>query len=190
MASPHDIDPERWLREHGDILYRYALPRVRNPEVAADLVQDTFLAGMKGKERFAGQSTERTWLTSILKHKIIDFHRKAGREMGTDDLELVVPHSEDYLDRKGKWKVGPPEWETDPNSVLARKEFHDILAGCMGKLSEQQQRVFAMRELEHQDADEICETMDISSSNLWVILYRARLQLKKCLESHNVVPGT
>ena len=60
----------------------------------------------------------------------------------------------------------------------------------MGKLSEQQQRVFAMRELEHQDADEICETLEISSSNLWVILYRARLALKKCLESHNVVPGT
>ena len=188
MQSPHDIDPERWVSDHGDILYRFALPRVRDAEVAADLVQDTFLAAMKAKERFAGQSTERTWLTSILKHKIIDWYRKSGREVGTDDLELVLPHSEDYLDRKGKWKVGPPEWETNPNTALARKEFHTILGRCMEKLSEQQKKVFALRELEHQPAEDICESLEISSSNLWVILYRARLQLKKCLEHHSIVP--
>src|SRR6267143_7154726 len=82
-------DPERWVDEHGDVLYRYALARVRKPEVAQDLIQETLLAAMRSHDRFAGQSSVRSWLCGILKHKLCDYYRKSGRETSFTDLEFL-----------------------------------------------------------------------------------------------------
>ncbi len=176
------LDPTKWLDDHGDILYRFALARTRNPELAEDLVQDTFLAALKGAESFSGRSEERTWLVGILKHKMIDYFRKHQRESLADDLETRPHDPQAYLDRKGHWKVGQSEWITQPEKAYERKEFWEVLNGCMDHLNDRLKAVFVLRELEHQNAEVICKQLDISSSNLWVMLHRARLQLKTCME--------
>lgn len=183
MESP-DLDPSRWLSEHGDVLYRYALGRVRHPEQAEDLVQETLLAALRGAEGFRGQSTERTWLVGILRHKILDHFRRNRREMSLERPEDALSDAERYLDRKGHWKVGQAEWITQPEKAYARKEFWKVLHNCLGKLNERQRRIFELRELEDHNAETICDLMNISPSNLWVLLHRARLQLKTCLEEN------
>jgi len=181
MPNDAPIDPARWLDEHGDILYRYALGRLRDPQTAEDLVQDTFLAALRGADSFSGRSSERTWLVGILKHKIIDHFRKHNRMFLSEDLETreLDPHAS--LDRKGHWKVGQSEWITQPEKAYERKEFWDQLNQCLDHLNERQKQVYVLRELQNQEADDICEELDISSSNLWVTLHRARLRLRECL---------
>lgn len=183
METDRELDPTRWLTEHGDILYRFALGRVRDPQTAEDLVQDTFLAAMKGAKSFSGRSKERTWLVGILKHKIIDHFRKHKRMFLSEDLELKEQDPEAFLDRKGNWTVGQSAWITQPETALEMKEFWTHLNGCLEHLGEQQRKVYVLRELEEQSADDICEAMEMSPSNLWVTLHRARLQLKDCLTS-------
>lgn len=184
MTSQPDIDPKRWLDEHGDLLYRYALARVRSPQTAEDLVQDTYLAAMKGADGFSGRSTERTWLVGILKHKIIDHFRKHKRMFLSEDLETRELNPHDSLDRKGHWKIGQAEWITQPEKAYERKEFWAQLNTCLDHLKERHRQVYVLRELEHHDADAICDDLDISPSNLWVTLHRARLQLKDCLSAN------
>jgi RNA polymerase sigma-70 factor (TIGR02943 family) len=184
MSISSDLDPSLWLQNHGDVLYRYALARVRSPHTAEDLVQDTFLAALKGAQSFSGRSAERTWLVGVLKHKIIDHFRKHKRMFLQEDLETREPDPENYLDRKGTWKVGQSAWITQPEKAAERTEFWQALNGCLDKLNERQRAVFVLRELQEQDAEDICSSLDISLSNLWVLLHRARLQLKSCLE-HN-----
>jgi RNA polymerase sigma-70 factor (ECF subfamily) len=176
------LDPTKWLDDHGDILYRFALARTRSPELAEDLVQETFLAALKGADGFSGRSEERTWLVGILKHKMIDHFRKHKRELLADDLESRPQDPQAYLDRRGHWKVGQSEWITQPEKAFERKEFWEVLNGCIDNLNERMKAVFVMRELEQQNAEVICKHLDISSSNLWVLLHRARLQLKTCME--------
>jgi RNA polymerase sigma-70 factor (ECF subfamily) len=181
MTSSPDLDPKRWLNEHGDILYRFALGRVRDPQTAEDLVQDTYLAAMKGADSFSGRSTERTWLVGILKHKIIDHFRKHNRMFLSEDLETREQDPHAFLDRKGNWKVGQSEWITDPEKAYERKEFWTQLNACLEHLSDRHRKVYVLRELQEQDAEEICSEMNMTPSNLWVTLHRARLQLKECL---------
>lgn len=182
MVTDKEIDPARWVEEHGDILYRFTLGRVRDPILAEDLVQDTFLAALKGRDSFSGRSSERTWLVGILKHKIIDHFRKAKREVLSDQLELREQPVDDYLDRKGKWKLGQEAWVTNPEKAYERKELWTVLNRCIDHLNERQKKIYVLRELQEHDTARICEDLDISSSNLWVLLHRARLQLKECMQ--------
>ncbi len=183
MSTDREIDPSRWLREHGDILYRYALGRVRDPQVAEDMVQDTFLAAMKGKDGFSGRSTERTWLVGILKHKIIDHYRKYRREVLSEDLELHPVAEGTSIDPKGHWKPGQADWITNPEKAYQRREFWAALNACVDKLNPRHKQVFVLRELQDHEAEAICKDLGITDNNLWVMLHRARLQLKACLES-------
>ena len=184
MPNNVELDPTEWLDKHGDILFRYAISRVRDAIAAEDLVQETFLAGIKSRDSFSGRSSERTWLIGILKHKIIDYIRKDSRQTLTDDIDNREHDAEQYFDRKGSWKVGQSEWLTNPQKAFERTEFWEVLDGCVGKLKETQRDVFIKRELESMEAAEICEELNISTSNLWVLLFRARTQLKACLEVH------
>jgi len=189
MSTDREIDPSRWLRDHGDILYRYALGRVRDSQVAEDMVQDTFLAAMRGKEGFSGRSTERTWLVGILKHKIIDHYRKHRREVLSEDLELQHVPAGTSIDPKGHWKLGQSEWITNPEKAYQRREFWAILNRCVDKLNARHKQVFVLRELQDHEAGDICKDLGISESNLWVMLHRARLQLKQCLETNWLDPA-
>jgi RNA polymerase sigma-70 factor, ECF subfamily len=180
-------NPETWPDRYGDYLFRCAILRVRDKDLAEEIVQDTFLAALKARERFAGQSTERSWLVGIMKHKVVDQFRKNCREQVCDDPE-AIGHEIDHdgsFDDSGHWKLdqtAPLDWPDNPAGILERKQFWDILKRCLGELPPRMAQVFSLREVDELDTEEICEAMNISSSNLWVLLHRARKHLRQCLE--------
>ncbi len=177
-------DPERWVEEHGDCLYRYALARVRKPEVAEDLVQESFLVAVRTWDSFRGKSSVRSWLCGILKHKIFDYYRKAGRETPFTDLEFLSEECSDKFIPEGYWihMNGPKDWKPASEAVMHRAEFWQTMHNCLGKLPDRIANVFMMREMEEIESKEICATLSISESNLWVMLHRARMGLRECLE--------
>jgi len=176
-------NPERWVDEHGDVLYRYALARVRNPDLAQDLVQETLLAAMRSRERFAGQSTVRSWLCGILKHKLCDHFRKRGRETSFTDLEFLADEFEEKFVPQGFWvhMTGPKEWRPEPDEVMHRDDFWQTMRDCLAKLPERIAAVFTLREMDEIESKEICAMLNISENNLWVMLHRARMALRECL---------
>lgn len=181
-------DPHRWVDSYGDVLYRFALVRVRDRDIAEELVQDTLLAALQAKERFAGQSSERTWMVGILKHKMIDYFRRTTREPihSTDRPDDESPDSSTF-EADGHWKPGttaPSEWLDHPDSLLERKQFWDALTACLGKLPPRTAQAFTLREVDEVETDDICQMLCLTPSNLWVILHRARKQLRQCLDSH------
>jgi RNA polymerase sigma-70 factor (ECF subfamily) len=181
-------DPEAWVDQHGDYLYRYAMLRVQSRVVAEDLVQETFLAALTAQKRFAGQSSERSWMVGILKHKIIDRFRKEIREKPAED-PLFVDGTEDEasFDAAGHWKLdqtAPLDWPDHPGAVLERKQFWSSLQRCVGLLPPTMAQVFTLREVDEVESEAICDMLKISSSNLWVLLHRARKHLRQCLEGH------
>lgn len=182
-SQPPIASPERWVDEHGDCLYRYALSRVRRAEVAEDLVQDTLLAAVRTQEGFAGRATERSWLVGILKNKVCDYFRKLGRETSFTDLGFFSDERGDEFE-DGFWihERGPTEWKPDAESAMERAEFWQALHSCMGKLPERVAAVFTMREMDDTPARDVCASLGISDANLWVMLHRARMALRQCLE--------
>ena len=182
---------DAWVDEHGDCLYRYALARVRKPEVAEDLVQETFLAAVRGYDKFGGRSSVRSWLCGILKHKIIDHYRKAARETSFTDMEFLVDEYSGKFVEVGFWQheAGPREWQPDAAEVMERGEFWETMQSCLSKLPQRIANVFSMREMEGVPSKEICALLSISESNLWVMLHRARMALRECLETNWFSPG-
>jgi len=182
-----------WLEEHGDHLFRFALIRVKNDiEVAEDLVQETLLAALQTCNPVEGPSAERRWMMGILKHKIIDHFRRSVREPLLDadarDWSRVESH-EVALD--SHWKpetYSSPEWPDGPDRLLDRKQFREALAACLDKLPERTAQVFTMREIDEMETDDICRLLGISPTNFGVILYRARRQLRDCL-NHRYFSG-
>jgi RNA polymerase sigma-70 factor (ECF subfamily) len=181
-------DPKTWVEEHGNYLFRYALIRVRNETVAEDLVQDTLLAAFQGKERFSGQSTERSWLTGILKHKVLDYFRRQARERTVMADDSMPEELEGRFDDLGLWKhepeSGPTDWGADAAGLMQRKEFMAALKQCISKLPPRCADAFVMREMEATDSDRIQELLGVSPSSFWVLLHRARMQLRLCPEQN------
>ena len=183
-------DPERWVEEHGDYLFRYALVRTRDEGRAEDMVQETFLAALKGGKGFGGRSAERTWLVGIMKNKIVDFFRKASRETSFTDLGFYEHEDSDRFVSeglsKGEWVdgLGPSEWATNPGAVLDNQAFWRTFNNCAGKLPKAINAAFCLREIDDLDSKEICRMLNISETNLWVMLHRARMALRRCLETH------
>jgi RNA polymerase sigma-70 factor (ECF subfamily) len=175
-------DPETWVESYGDYLFRYARHRVQNRDVAEDLVQETLMAALRTRDGFEGRSSERTWLLSILRHKMIDYIRKASRERPTDNGLSPDDLSEEFFDEKGMWAVRPSRWDTDPGRVLEKKEFWEKLMECLAELPKRMAQAFSLRKLEQMDSEEVSETLEVTSNNLGVLLYRARLRLRRCLE--------
>jgi RNA polymerase sigma-70 factor, ECF subfamily len=184
MCSRPQANPERWVDEHGDPLFRYALVRVRRREVAEDLVQETLLSAMRSREKFAGQSSERSWLFGILKHKINDYFRELGRETSFTDLESLADEFSEKFVPEGYWVhvKGPKEWKPEADEVLHRAEFWQTMRNCLDKLPERIANVFTLREMDEVESKEICSMLSISEGNLWVMLHRARMALRECLE--------
>ena len=178
-------DPSAWVEEHGDALYRFALLRVKDPIVAEDLVQETFLSALKGIDGFKGGSSLRTWMVGILKHKIIDHFRKGRPEILASDLAMMESETEaERLDRSDHRHEKPSPWHGDPDKLLTNKEFWDVLMKCLDGLPETHRRAFSLREIDGISSDEICKILSITSTNLWVMLHRARGKLRKCLDSN------
>ena len=185
------LDPTIWLEQHGDYLYRYALLRLRDSAAAEDVVQETLLAALKSSHRFAGASSERTWLVGILKHKISDWFRRR-QETTLDNAN----DDDEFFDKDGFWKSEkrPIAWNANPELMLQSKDFQRVLTHCLNELPESLARVFILRELNELTTDEICELLDITPGNLWVMLHRARLRLQHLLglywfQGHGIAPG-
>lgn len=166
-------------------LMRYAGLQLRNRQAVEDAVQDTLLAALAGEAGFAGRSNLRTWLTGILKHKIVDAIRRKTREPAFAQLddECQIEDFDALFDASGHWENPPADWG-NPESDLSRQQFLDVMQFCLEKLPPNTARVFMMREVMELDGDEICKELTITSTNLWVILYRARMALRQCLEQH------
>ena len=173
-----------WLNEHGDYLYRFALARLRNPHQAEDVVQETFLAAIKSPS-FAQQSSPRTWLTGILKHKMIDLMRAQVKTTALVHEEDIadIPGMDEFFQEDGHWADAPLSWNA-PQGELEQKQFLIMLQGCMDKLPKKLAALFLMREVIEEDNETICKELGITTTNAWVMLYRARMGLRKCLEIH------
>ncbi len=152
---PHD-----WLAAHGDALYRYALARLRDPHLAEDAVQETLLAALAGSG-FAGQSSPRTWLIGILKHKIIDQFRRQQREVpleSPDEVGDEVPGMDEFFRDDGHWDEPPHAWR-EPGNLLQQDQFLAILQECMDRLPKKLARIFLLREIEEASNEEICRIL-------------------------------
>lgn len=181
-------DPKTWVSAHGDYLYRYAIKRLRNQVVAEDMVQETFLAALKGRHNFTGRSTERTWLVGILKNKIVDHFRKVSREVDLNPSDELGANGDDsfYADgvQAGNWKERsrPGDSLIDSNDVVELADFWNNLSSCLDNLEQRMAVVFVLREMEEMKSEQICNVLDLTPTNLRVLLYRARKQLRICLE--------
>jgi RNA polymerase sigma-70 factor (TIGR02943 family) len=162
-------------------LLRYARSQLRNDAWAEDAVSDTLLAALEKPQSFAGQSQLKTWLVGILKHKVIDQLRRHSRECTilTSDDETDI--DELLFAADGHWHEAPKDWG-DPEQTLGQRQFFEVLELCVEKLPAAQGRVFMMREWLELGTDEICKELSITSTNLWVLLHRARLRLRECLQ--------
>jgi len=175
------MNPQQWLDEHGDMLYRFAMQRAQDSELAADLVQETLLSAWKGRASFSGDSSVRTWLIGILKHKWIDHLRKEIRRR--EHAELAEDDPGAWFDaNNGAWKNHPSQWHDDPAMLCSDEQFMSILGTCVKKLPAKQALVFEMREFQGLDSNEICKACDVSATNVHVLLHRARLGLRHCLQ--------
>lgn len=176
--------PETWLDEHGDYLFQFAFVRLRNRAAAEDAVQEAFLAGIKAFEKYDGKTPVRFWLRGILRHKVVDYIRKASREIAVDDTEGKEILESFKYKAFGIAEQHPPAWKFDPKHAYEQKEFWEVFYACMSKLKEKTGLAFTLRELEGLSTEEICKELDLKPNNLWVVLHRARTQLKSCLETN------
>jgi RNA polymerase sigma-70 factor (ECF subfamily) len=182
------IDPAQWVDEHGDYLFRYAIVRLRDEALAEDCVQETLLSALQALDSYGGKSSERTWLTGILKHKVIDYFRKHSREVPLDPSETDLSEFDPLFERDDEFKdhwndyLSPRIWRRSPDEALQENEFFGVLQGCMSKLPERVASVFALREMNGLETEEICELLSLSQSNFWVMMHRARMALRRCIE--------
>ena len=178
------LDPSGWLDSHGDYLYRYALARVRNKAVAEDLLQETLLAAIGSCHSHAGRSSERTWLVGIMKHKAIDHLRRIAR---TAQFQLTVNGDEDleFFESSGHWRddQAPLSWSIDAAHLLESREFWETFNHCLSQLPQQIAIAFTLREIDGLDSNEICEILNVTPNNLWVMLHRGRTKLRNLLET-------
>ena len=184
MTKAVAVDPVDWVDRYGDYLFRYAMLRLRDRSMAEDLVQETFLAALKDRGSFSGNSSEATWLVGILKHKIADHFRKQAREAPLEDSDLRERPNPSPFDESGRWISGPTAWGGNPADLYREKKFLDQLTKCLSGLSPNHANAFTLREIEGADTGEICKVLNVTQTNLWVILHRARTQLRRCLETH------
>lgn len=177
------LDPTQWIDKYADYLFNYSVSRVNDHEIAQDLVQETFLAALKSSENFKGEASERTWLTSILKRKVIDYYRKINSNKGK--AEVRMSYNSDGED-EGDWleeRVSDP-YDGNAEDSMQNEELGEAIQECMSKLPNQQARVFTMKTIENYETDAICNELNITPSNLWVIIHRARTSLTACLEKN------
>jgi len=178
-------DPNRWPELYGDTLYRHAYFRLRDEMLAEEMVQECFLAALKARDRFAGNSSEKTWLVGILKHKIVDHIRKAVREYNYDEDEQPIDTLiNESFDGRGHWSFNVEKW-SHPDHALEDSEFWQTLERCVAQLPKRLATLFMLREIDGLDSDTICKEMALATTNnLWTMLSRMRLRLRQCLDIH------
>lgn len=177
------LDTSKWIDKYADYMYNYAVVRVNDSDIAKDLVQETFFAGLKSAKNFQGKSTERTWLISILKRKIIDYYRKINSNKGKAEVRM---NFYDDGENEGNWleERVPQKWDNSSDKKIENEELRNQIDSCIDALPEKYAMVFRMKTIQEFETEEICNELDITSSNLWVMIHRARTQLRKCMEDN------
>jgi RNA polymerase sigma-70 factor (TIGR02943 family) len=182
MSGTRNFDPEKWVDNYSDELYRYALVRVTDSGFAEDIVQETFLSAWRARETYKGEASEKNWLYAICKNKIIDHFRKQKNS-------TITPSSQEediYFDDVEHWRkeTTPKEWGINFQHPVETKEFYSALEDCKRKLKNIQQAVFVMKYMEDLETETICKALNITSSNYWVLIHRCKLHLRSCLEKN------
>ncbi|WP_347373172.1 sigma-70 family RNA polymerase sigma factor [Aequorivita sp. Q41] len=176
------LDPDKWVDKYADYLYNYTIVRVNDPIIAQDLISETFLAGLKSGKNFKGEATERTWLISILKRKIIDHYRKVNSKKGR--AEIHISYKDDGAE--GDWleenAVDPFDKNAENN--IENQELGLAIMECLEKLPKKQAAIFKKKTIENVDTEALCKEYNITPSNLWVIIHRARKSMVECLEKN------
>ncbi len=181
MPTP-EIDPTKWVDKYSDYLFNYTIVRVNNREVANDLISETFLAGLKSMKNFKGEASERTWLISILKRKIIDYYRKINSRKG--QAEVRINYSDESSEADWLEEQVPDAFDKTAEDEMENTELKMAILDCLGQLNDKQAAIFKMKTIDGFDTETICKEFDITPSNLWVIIHRARITLAACLEKN------
>ena len=176
------LNPDQWVDNYADYLYNYTIVRVNDPIVAEDLISETFLAGLKSKDNFKGKATERTWLISILKRKIIDHYRKTNSKKGKAEVHISYKNE----DSEGDWleENAADPFDRTAEDRMENRELGLAILECLEKLPKKQAAIFKLKTIEDYDTEAICKEYDITPSNLWVIIHRARKAMTECLEKN------
>lgn len=179
LAAPADFRAQ--VENLRPYLVRYATLQLRDTAAAEDAVQEALLAALTGEANFAGRSNLRTWLTGILKHKIVDAIRRQSREQPAPEPEGEAAGFDALFDKRGHWEEPPGPWE-QPEGALAQKQFLAALEACLRALPQRTAQAFMMREHLGHETEVICKELGITPTHCWVMLYRARMALRQCLE--------
>lgn len=176
------LNPDKWIERYADYLFNYTIVRVNDREIANDIVAETFLAGLNSMKNFKGEASERTWLISILKRKIIDHYRRLNSQKGKAEVKMDFPEGEP----EGEWLEERIADLSDKSAEdqMENQELGLAILECLDQLPEKQAKIFKMKTIEEIDTEAICNEFKISPSNLWVIIHRARTSLAKCLEKN------
>ncbi|WP_046745159.1 sigma-70 family RNA polymerase sigma factor [Kordia zhangzhouensis] len=179
----NQLDPNNWITLYADYLFNYTIVRVKDRETAQDLVQETFFAGLKSMANFKGDASERTWLISILKRKIIDYYRKINSKKG--QAEVRIAYNAD-TESEGDWleERVADNFDRNAEDQIQNEELGLAIEECIDKLPEKQAMIFKMKTILGYDTETICNELNITASNLWVIIHRARTALSECLEEN------
>lgn len=181
--SKNKLHPDTWVERYANYLFNYAIARVNDAEVAKDLIQETFFAGLKSAENYMGTATERTWLIAILKRKIIDYYRKINSKKGKAEIRMQYAANKES---EGDWleeQVADP-FSLQENDALENEELGTAIQDCIDKLPEKQHLVFTMKTIRGLSTEDICNELNINPSNLWVMIHRARTSLMGCLNEN------
>jgi RNA polymerase sigma-70 factor (TIGR02943 family) len=179
MPEP-TLEPTQWINRYADYLFNYTFNRINDRVMAQDLVQETFFAGLKSMPNFKGEASERTWLVSILKRKIIDHYRKSNSAKGNTEVKMSYT-SDDASE--GNWmEERIADADGNIETVLENEELGLALHHCLGRLPPKQAEIFKMKTMEGRTTEAICNEFAITASNLWVMIHRARTALVRCLK--------
>ena len=184
IDSKQILDPSEWVDAYSDFLYRYAFSRLRDANAAEESLQETFLAGIRYQTQFRGSGSQRAWLLGILKRKIIDYVRSRTRlkQVAEDEDESQLENR--LFDESGFWREGARSWANESMRHVENAELMQVVRRCLTHVPDTQADVFVLSVMEGMSTEEICMELDITKSNLWVRLHRARLFLANCVGSH------
>ena len=180
--SNNQLKPNLWVDKYSDYLFNFTIIKVNDSEIAKDLISETFLAGLKSKDNFKGEASERTWLTSILKRKIIDHYRKINSNKGKAEVRITYSDEEsegDWLEEKLS-----DLYDKNAEDLILNTELGTAIHNCLDNINEKHALIFKMKTIDNFDTETICKEFDISPSNLWVIIHRARKTMIDCLNEN------
>ncbi len=186
--TSNKVAPHLWVDQYADYLFSYACLRIDDKELARDLVQETFLGALERLEKFDRLSSEKTWLTAILKNKIFDVYRKKSSGLKMQSLSTATDsESGEFFDPENwHWNEQhyPEFFAIEQHDTLQNKEFQGVLQSCMKKLPPLWSSVFMMKYMDDESSETICTELMLTSSNFWVIIHRSKLHLRSCLQKN------